>query len=335
MPAHLLFNLLFCGALLGGTRKSAFVAGVLGGFALCIHNPAPHALFALPFLVWLLLYRRDLLLPITAGYLVFFPLLYFGWSYYLSGFDVPMWKVPVSALPPGVQIPRFGGFHWPTNHLVIARVAGVGKLWLWGVPALLVLAVRGWTARSAAPSLAPGTVPVLRLSGYALVLTFIGYSFVPFDQGHGWGFRYLHQLYFLFPWLAARYLIDERARQFPRLALQTALLCVLSLAVLLPLRAWQAHQWIAAHHAQILEPPLNSAGIVFVDTEKGSYTPDLIQNDPFGRGPVWHLTRETPAQNAAFARRFLRGARLWKQTPVSETWIGSALSIVPLSSSPK
>lgn len=334
MPAHLLFNLLFCGALLKGTRSSAFGAGVLGGFALCLHNPAPHALFALPFLVWIAFFRRDLLLWLLVGYLAFFPALYLGWKHFLHFFEAPtLQTIPIAGQHVSTTFP----VAWPSLYVIMSRSAGLCKLWLWGVPALLVLAARGWTARRAAPVPSPASarlaVPVLRLSGYALVLTMVGYSFVPFDQGHGWGFRYLHQLYFLFPWLAARYLIDERAQKFPRLARQTALLCALSLAVLLPLRAWQAHDWISAHQAQIIEPPPHSAGIVFIDTKKGSYSPDLIQNDPFGRGPVWHMTSETPAQNAAFAHRFLRGARLWKRSSVGETWIGDALSTTPLSSS--
>lgn len=341
MPAHLLFNLLFCGALLLGNRKGALLAGILGGYALCLHNPAPHALFALPFLVWMARHRRDLLWPTLAGYLVFFPPLFFGWSHFLHGFDVPVAQLPLSALPSGVHLSANKPLAWPSYYIFLARVLGLCKLWLWAVPALLVLAFQGWRLHRAAPhsdSAAetrpnPRPIPVLRLSSYALALTFFVYCFVPFDQGHGWGFRYLHQLYFVFPWLAARFLVDERAQQMPQIGMQTAWLCALSAVVLLPMRGWQAHDWIAAHRAQIIEPPPGVAGIVFIHTSRGLYTSDLVQNDPFGRGGVWYLQSRTPREDAALARRYLRGARVLQANETSITWIGSALSTTPLSSS--
>jgi len=335
MPAHLLFNLLYCGALLGGNRRGAFLAGVLGGFALCLHNPFPHAMFALTFLVWVARFRRDLLLSLLLGYLVFFPFLYFGWSHFLHGFDAPTLS-PVAIT--GQRLFKALPLVWPSLYILESRLAGLCKLWLWGVPALLVLAGSGWRAGRRSPEAVPPAslraIPVLRLSGYALVLTLIGYSFVPFDQGHGWGFRYLHQLYFVFPWLAARFLIDERAQKFPRLGFQVALLCALSLAVLLPVRVWQTRSWIVAHQGQITEPPKGVAGIVFIHPDKGFYLVDMVQNDPFGRGPVWRLLSQTPAQDAAFARRYLTSAHLWKRNIGSETWIGDALSTTPLSTGP-
>ena len=49
--------------------------------ALVLHNPVPHALFALPVGVWLLVdkSRRRQLLPLGLGYLPLTALLLFGW----------------------------------------------------------------------------------------------------------------------------------------------------------------------------------------------------------------------------------------------------------------
>ncbi len=58
MQAHLTANLLFAWLLLQPTRGRCFAAGVVGSFALILHNPFPHALFALPWIVALVL-RAD------------------------------------------------------------------------------------------------------------------------------------------------------------------------------------------------------------------------------------------------------------------------------------
>ena len=46
MSAHLLFNLGFAWLLLVPSPKRIFLAGLVGGFALILHNPFPHAAFA-------------------------------------------------------------------------------------------------------------------------------------------------------------------------------------------------------------------------------------------------------------------------------------------------
>src|SRR5436309_1010809 len=82
MTAHLLFNLLFVWLLLERTTLRLVLAGVVGSFALVLHNPLPHTLFALPWIVWLALqpapYRN--LLALAAGYLPPVITLGFGWG---------------------------------------------------------------------------------------------------------------------------------------------------------------------------------------------------------------------------------------------------------------
>jgi len=48
MTAHMLANALFALLLLQPTTKRLIAAGIVGSFALSLHNPVPHALFALP-----------------------------------------------------------------------------------------------------------------------------------------------------------------------------------------------------------------------------------------------------------------------------------------------
>ena len=72
---------------------------------------------------------------------------------------------------------------------------GLAKVWLWAVPGMMLLAVVGaWRWRE--------DTRVLTLAVSALT-TIFGFWFVPFDQGHGWGFRYFHSAWMTLPVLAA------------------------------------------------------------------------------------------------------------------------------------
>ena len=53
MTSHLTLNLLYGWLLLSPTVPRVVGAGLVGGFALTLHNPFPHFVFAVPWLVWL------------------------------------------------------------------------------------------------------------------------------------------------------------------------------------------------------------------------------------------------------------------------------------------
>jgi len=83
----------------------------------------------------------------------------------------------------------------PNEAVLDMRLIALAKLWLWAVPALVLLAIVGfWRSR------ADMRVKLLAASA---ILTFIGYIFIPVSQGHGWGFRYFHSAWFILPVLAA------------------------------------------------------------------------------------------------------------------------------------
>ena len=52
MSAHLLLNLVFAWLLLAPSPRRLVGAGVAGSVALVLHQPVPHVLFALPWLIW-------------------------------------------------------------------------------------------------------------------------------------------------------------------------------------------------------------------------------------------------------------------------------------------
>jgi len=327
MPAHLLFNALFCALLARQTRSAALWAGVLGGFALLLHNPVPHATFALPWMMWLLWRRRDLFWRALLGYgLIGLPLL-LTWSLFLNGFDasrhVLTYEARGGAAGPLVDIlARLRvAFAPPTLNIWIARLAGMGKLTVWAVPALLIFSWGG--AKNARGN------TWLRLLLASFWTTFVAYLFVRFDQGAGWGFRYLHSVWLVFPLLAGVFLsahpgVSAGVSAGVSVRRFAAFCALLGGLILTPFQAWQVHQFLAREYAQI--PAVGApASLAFIDLKSGQYSDSLIRNDAFLRASGWKLVHRGDAADAKLARRVLVGARLEKRGKWGQIWVGEAI----------
>ncbi|MCW0014674.1 hypothetical protein OIV42_32085, partial [Burkholderia pseudomallei] len=184
MTGLLLANLVFVWGFLQPSARRLFVSGVVGSVALTFHNPLPHTLFALPWLIWFLVRRPPLrhAAALVAGYVPLVLLLGLGWI---------LFKAHVAADAAG-QLPHppsqgflalvASVFSLPGASILVIRAAGAIKLWVWAMPGLLILAGMGyarWRDNRA-----------VQLLAASALLTFFGYFFVPFDQGNGWGYRY-------------------------------------------------------------------------------------------------------------------------------------------------
>ena len=340
MPAHLAINILFCLLFVQNTRSATFVAGLVGGFALVLHNPVPHFSFAFPWIVWMAFARRSHLPALLAGYALVFLPIGLGWSAHLQIFDAPLYvsggaqSTGVDAHSPGAQVlSRVAvALRPPDAVLVLARGAGLCKLVVWAVPGAVGLALLGWLqARSERHQIAAsgGLDPFdehrfdasyLWLLGVSIAFNFVLYFGVRFDQGHGWGFRYLHQTWLAIPILGGFFL----ARAGETWKKMAAILCVLSLLLVLPIRAGDMNSVFTSR--QRFQPPAPPAtpSITFVQEETPSNV--WIQNDPFLRTPHWMLRFGSPSKNAALARRFLQNAHLVGRGPWGETWTGTRFS---------
>lgn len=305
MTALLLANLLFAWAFLVPTPRRLFLAGVAGSAALVMHNPVPHLLFAAPWLAWFL-YRRPAardVLALAAGYAPLTLLLGVGWSVFkahlAAGNAGSAAAAPVPGLADAVATQLAAAFSAPSPAILWMRLAGTIKLWVWAVPGLLVLAVMGYAQRRE-------SVPV-RLLGASAALTFAGYFFVPYDQGHGWGYRYFHSAWGVLPILAAA-AVARRTRppgppsrwSLPGLAGAFALA---GLLVLVPLQLRNIDEFIAAILAQVPQAPAERAGVAFLYPGKGFYLMDLVQNDPFLREPMLRMVGQGPEADADFLQR--------------------------------
>ena len=306
MPAHLLANLLFVLLMMQGSLTATGAAGTIGGFALSLHNPFPHAVFAAPWILSLFRQPRWLVrIPIlVVCYAMVYVPLALGWDDYKQFIRQEGEQVkPVAAaaaepvLSPLARVAGYveqvrGAFQLDEAWQMLQhRLFAMMKLISWDAPALLVLACWAawqhrrdrWTALLAASAL----------------VTVVAYAFVKFSGGHGWGYRYFYPTWGVLPILAGAAVAGSRPVPCSVAAILTA--AAIAAPVAVPARLWQMHGFYACHYSQ--EPAIPpDAGIdlskvdlrrllVFVNPSKEPFRKDLVQNDPFLRtGPIRMMT---------------------------------------------
>jgi len=293
MTAHLLFNSVFALLLLKPAPGRLLLAGVVGSVALSLHNPLPHTLFALPWLVWLALRKRGVrdFGFLIAGYLPLGLPLILGWHHFSSdlmsaGRDVANGGLTDMVAPSLMS--------WPTAAIMLARVIGLAKIWIWAVPGLLLLAMAGARRWRDDPR-------CLALAASA-VITFVAYFFFTPDQGHGWGYRYFHSAWLALPLLAAGALApraaDAEGSAPPNdgaLISFVVAISLLTLVVGVGLRAVQIDGYMRDHLAQLPAYGGKEPRVVVIDPRTTVYGGDLVQNDPFLRGDVVRMLLLNPA----------------------------------------
>ena len=322
MTALLLANLVFVWGFLAPTPGRLFVSGLAGSAALVMHNPAPHLLFAAPWLLWFLYRRPDWrqLLALAAGYAPLVLILGIGWSLFKvhlangAGAAAP---VGSAGLSDSVAFQVSAAFTAPTTDILWRRLAGTIKLWVWAVPGLLVLAGLGYALRRDRVA--------VRLLGASAILTFAGYFFVPFDQGHGWGYRYFHSAWSVLPILAGAAVAScaRTAIPSPTWTLQRMAggLVVASMIVLVPLQLRNIDEFIGSFLAQVPKAPAGEASVVFLYPGQGFYLMDLVQNDPFLRDRNMRMVGRGPEADAKFLQQSGLRATPLPPTPLGQAWI--------------
>jgi hypothetical protein len=271
LQAHLTANLLFVALLLRPNRYRALCAGLVGSIALILHNPVPHALFAIPWMVAMALDRnqRRFCLPLILGYLPGL-CIGLGWLVLKSDIGSPVHSLPsISGLAHGV-------FTWPNANVLNARAASFVKMWVWAVPCLFAFAALG--------ALRCRENRIVSLLAVSAALTFVGYLFVTFDQGHGWGYRYFHSAWGVIPILAGC-AMTERSDLNPKLVSFAGACAILTLVIIVPLQLNEIRQFISQHLAQLPPPRRPGNNVFFIRPRGGFYVADLVQIDPLLRDP--------------------------------------------------
>jgi hypothetical protein len=306
MQAHLAANLVFVALLMKPSTNRAFAAGLVGSLALILHNPVPHTLFAIPWVVALALRpdrRRDLL-PLLVGYLPGVALA-IGWLLFRAGTGL---GAPNLAAIHGVDA---GILVWPNAVLLNARVAALVKMSVWATPALFVLALWGCVLRR--------TDSHVRLLASSAVLTFVGYLFVRYDQGHGWGYRYFHSAWGVVPILAGCAMVN-RPQTNGRLVSFAGAAAILSVLFLIPFQMSQINHFITQHLAQLEAPKRPGNNIYFIHPLSGSYLADMIRFDPLLRNKDLLLVSHGTALDTQFIRQNWHGAVKVSSNRAADQW---------------
>jgi hypothetical protein len=294
MTAHLTVNLVYAWLLIRGGRHSLFLAGLVGSLALLLHNPVPHVLFAAPWVVWLGLQpeRRRNLATLALGY---FPALVIGmaWAVFIRNMHGFIFFAPFPS--DGSFLHELGNLFWywqfrsqwifgaAPEFAVGGRIGEQIRLWSWAVPGLPILATAGWWLGRRNLH--------LNLLALSLATTLLGYMLVRFDQGSGWGARYVHPAWGALPILGAAAVVlwPGQARENHPLRGWVASVAALSLVLATALRWSQIDDYLTEHLSR--RPPYEEGvrQFVFIEYDRPHYTQDLVQNDPFFRNPVVFL----------------------------------------------
>lgn len=281
MTAHLAFNLTWLVLVLQRKVWAHLAAAMVGFAAVGLHQPIFFPLFAAPFVLWFWL-RRDwaaaVIHTIGLGLAALFWSDWLAFGMGLMGGSLPVADKASWAVGPVTMALR-----------MIARIS-LADIWImaqnlvrfatWTHPLLFVFTVAGLV-----PAWRQGGV--LRALVLGVALTFGLVAVVSPYQGHGWGYRYLHGLLGSFALVAAFgfvRLLDLAAEAEAR-RIWTGFLAVtgLCLAVLLPLRMWQAHAFVAPYAAaDAAVAGVDADFVIFTDIEH-AFSGDLVRNDPLLR----------------------------------------------------
>jgi len=326
MQAHFLLNAVYAVLLLQPSLVRAMAAGLIGSFALSLHQPVPHMLFAIPFMLWLAFRGGSwkVLLVLLASYLPLGFLLGIGWRLFLDGMLLPVAASEAAYVSALTGLEMFirgvlGAFSPANLSLFEVRAAWLSKVWTWAAAGLIVVAMLGYFRTR--------TRADIQILTAALFLTFLGFSFVPFDQGHGWGFRYLHGTWFVLPVLAAAALAFPGQNEEGERALRgmCGWLALISLVVVNGVRLNHVDEFVDRHLNMV--PPLavpasaSRPEVVFVNTGHGFYSADLVQNDPLLRGARIVMVQGRPDRNAELMARHFHGYQRVASAPWGEHWI--------------
>jgi hypothetical protein len=273
VPAHLFFNLLW---LYFYTRKDGrgwLLLPWIGIIAIGLHQPVVHVLFVAPFIIR----------AFSAGNkrTLFYWLAVYGAGCWL------WWQWRAFIIIGRIDHPKtFGALAWPSIDHCATEIMCISLFFVWQSLALSLLFVLGalLPEKGFAAAARPATRPLDHFKTDLILGVFLSfgfYFFFPPDQGHGWGYRYVHAvlgnvvLVALAGW---DYLQDKaglaRARQW-------LIACVLFACIFqLPLRCWQAEAFTRPFARASRDLQSSSKKYVVIDCGTIWYGCDLVRNDP-------------------------------------------------------
>jgi hypothetical protein len=272
MAPHLFFNLLWLRLFLLDKWWAHVAAALCGVFTASLHQIHPHVFFAAPF--FLLLLR-----PFRPGVLLWYGVVYAVGHLALIGWDR-------MAMGDSLAVAKSGQL---TFEQFLQRVGGLAQFpsWIdWATIGAHIVRLFAWQSLALAPLLLftvhrRAWPPLLVLMAASIATSLLPYPFLLPEQGHGWGYRYLHGL------LGSLALIGtagwiQMERMHGQAFRQPVILCfAITLAVVIPVRAFLIERtiapWLVATEAAQAMP----ADVVIVDRITIFYGVEIPRNGPY------------------------------------------------------
>lgn len=307
MTAHLAFNLSWLWLFLHRNWRAQLAAMPVAILAIGLHQAVFFPLFAAPFLLeaWMIGRRRTAVgqgLAIAAGFV------------FWSAYDTVLY----TALGTQADITTGDGTGTGTALLFNRFLALVTSFTPDNIGLMAINLVRlvTWQSVLVVPLALIAARRVVHEPGAwramlaSLVLTSAVMTLLLADQGHGWGYRYLHGHLGSLCLLATlgwyRLPADVRAGGPARAVLATGM--ALSL-LLVPVRAWQAASFVAPYARAHTAVAALDADVVLVDAPRHMFALELLRNDP--------LLRNRPKTMVAAALSDAQLARLCRDYTVA------------------
>ncbi len=275
MPAHLLLNIIWIYCYTKQQRYTDLILPIIGIMALGVHNPFVHGLFVAPFLLRILRERPWKYSLYTCAVYLFGALSWFSYWKYITPHPAlqSTSHTTLFSLPGTFQI----FIIQPINFFLILSWQSLAIIFL------AFLAIRNWRKLT----------PLHRDLFVGFVLTFGFYFFIAFNQGHGWGYRYIYGvlgnliLLAMAGWFELRNSIGaEKAVNFLIVALAFALF------IQFPIRCVQAEAFVRPFACAMRYLQNRPESFILLDQTKVWYSQDFIRNDPFlHRGPKFFSSR--------------------------------------------
>ncbi len=294
MPAHLFVNLLWLALFLQRRWPADIAALAVGFLGTGLHQPLFHPLFVAPWLLVLLAERSWRRLGLYAA------------GYGVIGLFWLSWPAHVASLVTGPASLGAAGVDY-VDRLVQAfdigwyNIAKTGlnllRYFCWQNPLLLPLMIAGAVAGRRDRR-------ILALLGGFLATLVILAVILP-DQGHGFGYRYLHGVTGSAALVAAcglGKLQGEGGRWGPAFIHAT----ILAAAVLLPVQALLAHAFYKPFAGANARIESSGADYVIIGAEDGPYSRDLVLNRPDLSNRPIRLSYEMAGDFPALARMICR-----------------------------
>lgn len=280
MTAHLLASLIWLYLFILDRPRSHLLAMVVGAFALGLHQINVHVMFALPFLLHLLVWRGRW--KLTLAYVLAYAIALGAWIFWM---DIATWVQGLNPIEHEMNASSAGGIRYLKNAIgtglnqqswqkLINWMINLSRFVAWQnaiVVPLLICALLSWRK-----------LPVdLKLMAISIITTLLPYIVLMPDQGHGWGYRYLHPVLGNIAIIAAFGLLSVGPALSGKLCRVAIWVTGATFIFGVPLRAYQTYAVVAPVERAMNYINSRSTDIVLVDTQSIWYGSDLVRNDPF------------------------------------------------------